>query len=206
MNDQPFDEDIKQIAKYLLEILEEILTKKIKISSADFNKFLYLKKLEEERDYDIFFSNTYFDTLLKKYNVDMEYIRKGIENIKEAIEEEPTELFIITGEFESKFDKIDNIILGGDEISFQFQNRRLFFDTLDDIKPYNLIEVFGPSFDEQELDKLLSSNDEEFVKWVNSQYKSDFKPVKNKHITNSSASLKEKIDLLLKREKDIVDN
>src|ERR1700684_3709891 len=127
MNNNSYSQDdIRKISKYLLEIIEELLTKKIKISSADFNKFLYFKKLEENNEFDLFFSNTYFDDLLNKYKVDMNYIRKGIETIKNS--HEPTELFIK---------------IGGDEISFQFQNRQLFFDTLENIQPYNLVEVFG---------------------------------------------------------------
>lgn len=195
--------ELKQICKYLLEILEEIFNKKIKIKSTDFNQFLRLKKLEEENDYNLFFSNTYFDDLLHKYKVDMNYIRKGVEAIKNygnnlyinTESNEPTELFIID---------IKPNISGGDEISFKFQNRQLFFDTLENIQPYNLIEVFGPGFDEATLDQLLASNDNEFVKWVNSQYNTTFEPYLSKYPTSAS-TLKEKIDILLRREHDIVD-
>ena len=216
MENNVIQNDIKRICKYLLEILEEILNKKAKISSFDFSKFLHLKKLEENNDFDTFFSNNYFDDLLSKYKINMQYIRKGVDNIKKSNSFDSDHLYMTIDESDKIAGETDEysptdlyvtteMKKGGDEISFQFQSRQLFFDTLEKIEPYNLIEVFGPNFDEKTLDKLLISNDNDFLEWVNSQYNTTFKlPIHPKKYPTLANTLKEKINLLLKRENDIV--
>ena len=92
-------------------------------------------------------------------------------------------------------------VQGGKEdndYSFKYRDRIMFFETLQEVGPEDLKEIFGVE-DEDGLDKIINMSDEEFAEYVNGVYGTSVSPVPYKKI-EANSDLRDKIKYILDRE------
>jgi hypothetical protein len=105
----------------------------------------------------------------------------------------------ITPDDDSVEEDVEWFVSGGSENdSFKYKDRIIFFETLTEVSPEDLKEIFGVE-DEKGLDNLIKISDEEFAGYVSSTYATTVAPKPYKKI-EEPADMRDKIKYILDKE------